>query len=367
MSGLFSSRWFRIYIVPGAVVQSVMVGGGYGTGRETVEYFTNFGFLGGAMGLGVAFLLIALVISLTFEFSRMNHVYDYRNFFKLLLGRGWVAYEVIMIIFFVLVLAVLASAAGNILRDHLHIPYFLGLAGMLVLVGVLTFFGRELIAKVLTFWSLFLYVVFITYFVVVFTQSGDVILRVIGEGEIVSGWAKSGFKYGAYNIAAIPVLLYVVRGFETRREALLSGVIAAVIALVPGLIFHVTFQAYYPEILQESIPIYWSMIKLGTDVLLIIYSVMLFGTFIETGAGMLQGINDRLDAYLTERHGTTLSRSTHAIIAVSAVTVSSLLSLVGITTLIAQGYGTIAWGFFAIYAVPIVMIGLPKILKNRTG
>lgn len=53
MSGLFSSRWFRIYIVPGAVIQSVMVGGGYGTGRETVEYFTNFGFLGGAMGIGV--------------------------------------------------------------------------------------------------------------------------------------------------------------------------------------------------------------------------------------------------------------------------------------------------------------------------
>ena len=74
MRNPFSSRWFRVYIVPGAVVQSVMVGGGYGTGRETVEYFTNFGFLGGAMGMGVAFLLIALVISLTFEFSRMNHV-----------------------------------------------------------------------------------------------------------------------------------------------------------------------------------------------------------------------------------------------------------------------------------------------------
>jgi uncharacterized membrane protein YkvI len=192
----------------------------------------------------------------------MNRVYDYRNFFKLLLGRGWFAYEVIMIAFFVLVLAVLASAAGNILRDHLHIPYFLGLAGMLVLVGVLTFFGRELIAKVLTFWSL---------------------------------------------------------------------------------------------------------VKLGTGILLIVYSVMLFGTFIETGAGMLQGINDRLDAYLTERHGTTLSRSAHAVIAVSAVAVSSLLSLVGITKLIAQGYGTIAWGFFAVYAVPIVVIGLPKILKNRTG
>ncbi|NOX68244.1 MAG: hypothetical protein GXP15_03585 [Gammaproteobacteria bacterium] len=367
MSSLFSARWFRIYVVPGAVVQSVMVAGGYGTGRETVEYFTNFGFLGGTMGIGVAFLLIAVVLSLTFELSRIYRVYDYRNFFKLLLGRGWVAYEVIMILFFVLVLAVLASAAGNILQVHLHMPYFLGLSAMLILIGVLTFYGRELIAKVLTFWSLFLYVVFISYFVIVFSQSGDVILRVIGEGEIVSGWATSGFKYGAYNIASIPLLLYVVRGFESRREALVSGVVGAVIAVVPGLIFHVAFQAEYPDILQEEIPIYWSMVRLGTGTLLIVYSVMLFGTFIETGAGMLQGINDRLDAYLTERNGTTLSRSTHAVIAVAAVGISSLLSLVGITKLIAQGYGTIAWGFFAVYVIPVVVIGLPKILKSRSG
>jgi len=366
MSSVFSARWFRVYIVPGAVVQSVMVGGGYGTGRETVEYFTNFGSLGGILGIGVAFLFMALVFSLTFEFSRMNRVYDYRNFFKLLLGRGWVAYEITMIIFFVLVLAVLASAAGNILQDHLHIPYFAGLAAMLLLIGILTFYGRELIAKVLTFWSLFLYAVFITFFVIVFSQSGDDILRQVSEGEILSGWATSGFKYAAYNIATVPLLLYVIRSIETRREALVSGVVAAVIALAPGLIFHIAFQAYYPAVLQESIPIYWMMLKLGTGVLLMVYSIMLFGTFIETGAGMLQGINDRLDAYLTESRGTSLSRPMHAAIAVSAVTLSSLLSLVGITTLIASGYGTIAWAFFAIYAIPIVVIGLPRILKNGT-
>ena len=366
MSSVFSARWFRVYVVPGAVVQSVMVGGGYGTGRETVEYFTNFGLLGGTLGIGVAFLFMALVFSLTFEFSRVNRVYDYRNFFKLLLGRGWVAYEVTMILFFMLVLAVLASAAGNILQDHLHIPYFAGLAVMLLFIGVLTFYGRELIAKVLTFWSLFLYAIFITFFVIVFSRSGDDILRQVAEGEIVSGWATSGFKYAAYNIASVPLLLYVVRSFETRREALVSGVLAAVIALVPGLIFHVAFQAYYPDILLEAIPIYWMMVKLGTGVLLVVYSVMLFGTFIETGAGMLQGINDRLDAYLTETRGTSLSRPMHAAIAVTAVTVSSLLSLVGITTLIASGYGTIAWAFFAIYAIPIVFIGLPRILKSNT-
>ena len=33
-------RLLKIYLLPGAVLQSVMIGGGYGTGRELVEFFT---------------------------------------------------------------------------------------------------------------------------------------------------------------------------------------------------------------------------------------------------------------------------------------------------------------------------------------
>jgi uncharacterized membrane protein YkvI len=109
------------------------------------------------------------------------------------------------------------------------------------------------------------------------------------------------------------------------------------------------------------------MVTLGTSVLLIVYSIMLFGTFIETGAGMLQGINERLDAYLIEIRGVGLSRATHATIAVSAVVLSALLSLIGITALIADGYGTMAWAFMAIYVLPMLFIGLPKILRSRNG
>ncbi len=126
MFGFFNSRFFRVYIVPGAVFQSVMVGGGYGTGREIVEYFTSYGALGGLLGLGIAFASLALVLALTFEFSRLFRVYDYRNFFKRLLGRGWVTFEVLIILQFLLVLAVLASAAGNILSDNFGMPYGCG-------------------------------------------------------------------------------------------------------------------------------------------------------------------------------------------------------------------------------------------------
>ncbi len=364
MGRFFDSRFLRVYIVPGAVYQSVMVGGGYGTGREIVEYFTGYGVLGGLLGLGVSFVTVALTLALTFELSRLFRAYDYRNFFKGLLGPGWVVYELLIILQFLLVLAVLASAAGNISRDSLDIPYMVGLAVMLAVIAVLTFYGREVVEKALTFWSAFLYVVFIAFFIMIFRNEGDAIRAQVAVAEVAPGWAVSGFKYALYNLAAVPLLLYVARDFETRRESMTSGVIGALIALLPATVFHFAFFSAYPAILERAIPVYWLLGTYGSTLFLVVYSVMLFGTFIETGAGLLQGINERIDAFLVEKRGIPLGGGAHAAIAVAAVVVSAVLSLWGITNLIAKGYGTMAWVFFVIYIIPLVTIGVARILRS---
>jgi uncharacterized membrane protein YkvI len=367
MRDILERRFFRVYIIPGAVFQSVMVGGGYGTGREIVEYFTSYGAIGGLLGIGVAYLVLALVLAATFEFSRFFSAYDYRSFFKQLLGKGWVAFEVLIILLFLLILAVLGSAAGNILRDEFGVPYVVGMLILLALVGVLTFYGRRFIAKALTYWSFFLYAVFLAFFVSVFSDDGVNLSYAFEYAEIQSGWGWSGFKYALYNLAVAPLLLYVVRGLGTRGEALRSGAVAGAIAMAPALVFQLAFVTAWPGVLDQAIPVYWMMAQLGLTAMVVIFSVMLFGTFIETGAGMLQGINDRIDSYLTESRGTSLSPITRATIAVSAILVSAGLSLWGITSLIAKGYGTMAWGFLVVYVIPLMTIGIYRIRKRESG
>jgi uncharacterized membrane protein YkvI len=106
------------------------------------------------------------------------------------------------------------------------------------------------------------------------------------------------------------------------------------------------------------------MQELGLSFLVLAYSLMLFGTFIETGAGLLQGINERVDVFLQEAGRKALPRLGHAGIAVVAVVVSALLSLAGITTLIAKGYGTMAWAFFAVYIIPLVTLGAYRVFRK---
>jgi len=47
------SPFFLKYLLPGIVFQSVVIAGGYSTGREIVEFFLNFGPGGGSSGLTI--------------------------------------------------------------------------------------------------------------------------------------------------------------------------------------------------------------------------------------------------------------------------------------------------------------------------
>ena len=76
------------YLIPAITFQSLVIAGGYGTGRELVEFFMSLGPLRGLLGLGVTALIWMLVASLSFDFVRRTKSYNYKDFFRNLLGKG---------------------------------------------------------------------------------------------------------------------------------------------------------------------------------------------------------------------------------------------------------------------------------------
>src|SRR5579862_9526656 len=89
-----SSR-FQRWILPGLAFKAVVIGGGYATGRELAEFFLPSGPLGGLIAIAVATLVWSLVCALTFRYSYVYQLLDYRAFFGKLLGRGWIVFETI--------------------------------------------------------------------------------------------------------------------------------------------------------------------------------------------------------------------------------------------------------------------------------
>jgi uncharacterized membrane protein YkvI len=346
------------------MLQSVIIAGGYGTGREVLQYFTSTGLYVGILGIFVATVSMAVVFVLSLEIARVFKVYDYRNFFKVLLGRVWFVYEILGVMLFMLVFAVIGAAAGEVLQREFGLHPMAGVAVMLLTVTLLVFYGRELITRMLTYWSLFLYLVFGVYVIAVFMLLGDDVSRGFAARDDSGEWLLRGGQYTFYNMTAIPIILYGAMAIKTRHQAVIAGVVGALIALVPGLILHVSFAAQYPAILEAPLPIYAIFTALDIGILKFAYLLMLLGTFVETGAGNLQGFVERLDGWWKETRGRPMSRSAHATIALVAMTLAGGLSHFGIVALIEDGYGTLAWGFMVVYAVPLLTIGVYRLSKR---
>ncbi|MCZ6853684.1 MAG: hypothetical protein O7G86_07175 [Gammaproteobacteria bacterium] len=359
------AKFVRIYLVPGAVFQSILVGGGYGTGREVVEYFTRFGPTGGLLAAGLACAIFALVLVLTFEVSRRFSAYDYRAFFKILLGRFWFLYEIAGALLMLLVFAVLIAAAGSVMNVQFGVSPWVGMALVFLLVGTLEFFGREAVMRVLAFWSIVLYVVFGAFLFLSFQVIPDQIAHAFQSGGIAEGWAESGFKYAMYNATGAPIILFVAREFENSRQTMGAGVVAAIIGIAPALMFHLAFSGAEPKILSEEIPVFWMMNYYGMGVLAVAFTIMLFGTLIETGAGVLQGVNERIDSFLSEKGKPGLSKMGHSGVAMGFMAIAMMVASVGIVNLIAKGYGTLAWSFCFLYFIPLLTVGVWRLVQAR--
>jgi len=353
------NRFIRVYLLPGAVMQSVMIGGAYATGREIAEFFTRFGMGGGILGLGVTAVCIAVIFALSLDVARRFQVFDYRRFARVLLGRGWFLYEIVAVTLILLVVAVIAAASGRILADEFGLPTLVGGVMMLAGVVLLVFFGRSWVTTILAFWSVLLYVVFLCYLVAVFVLFEPT--AAARELTVGDGWLLSGLKYVFYNVSAIPVVLYSAMAIETRREAISAGVIGSLIAVLPALMLHLSFAVGYPEIISSELPVYGLLAMLDLGLLKFFYLLVIFGTFIETGAGSIQGIVERIDAALFERRGAGLTRRHHALIAAGILLLAITLSLLGVIDLVAKGYGTIAWGFLFFYILPLLTVGVYRL------
>ena len=352
------SRAFHVYVVPAAVFISVVMGGGYGTGREVIEFFTRYGLLGGVFGIAVAACVFSLVLVCTYEFARVFKVYDYRSFFMQLIGRFWFLFEILYLMIFLLVVGVVSAAVGSMLEQQFAVPAWLGMVGVLILVVALVYFGRDAVEKVLTLWSLGMYLVFIAYFLQIIDHGDVSIVAAISQGEAASGWLTGGVLYAMYNVSAAPVLLFATRAIASRREAIAAGLITGFAVMVPATLFHLSYAVGYPEVVQKDVPNYWMISEYGSPLLLGAFMIALLGTLVETGAGLVQGLLERIEAVLAPGEDESLSHPARLSIAVVALGFGGLMGTLGIVSLIAKGYSALSVGFALVYIIPICTLGL---------
>jgi uncharacterized membrane protein YkvI len=355
--------WKRIFL-PGIILQSVLIGGGYATGREIVEYGARFGASGWVCGLAI-FTGFSLITILSMEACRWWKVYDYKSLLKKLIGPAWIAYEVVYLLLAILIIAVMASAAGEILHETLSFNNWVGVSLIIVVVGFLNYKGDEVIARLETWGTVALFATYILFAVIVFinkkgnifqtfeTWNTDLLPQPPGIGILL--W--TGILYVGYNLAVYPASFFTYREINSRKESVIAGLIAGLLMTVPWFLTYFAMMAYYPdaEILNASVP--WiRMLQSFHPALIGIFGVVVGWTLIETATGMIHAFITRIETESTQR-GKTLSKLNKALISTGALLASLLLARVGIIDLVAKGYTLMAYAMIAVYGVPILLFG----------
>lgn len=356
---------FQRYVLPGLIFQSVVIAGGYGTGAELAQYFFPYGPLGGLLAMClVTFLFWAVVCAVTFEFARVFRTYDYRSLMKGLLGKAWWLFEICYIVLLLIVLAVVCAAAGAQLNALLNVSKWVGILILGVGVAFLVLKGTTAIEKFLSYWSYVLYAVYILFLVITFVKFGRNIddNMFIKEGSGV--WALGGAKYAFYNLACIPIALFATRDAENTKEAVGSGLIAAAIGIIPAILLFLAMSAFYPGVASAEVPVNVVFDNLNMPWLRAIFTIVLFGTLIETGSGFIKAVTDRLEGTFTDDHK-AVPKWLRPIVTVICIVLGICISTFGLTGLVAKGYGTITWGFFVFYVIPVLTVGVYKLAKAK--
>jgi uncharacterized membrane protein YkvI len=134
--------------------------------------------------------------------------------------------------------------------------------------------------------------------------------------------------------------------------------------MIPAGCFLVAMAGYYPEILRETVPSLFLLNVIGSKVLLVAFQIMLIGTLIETGAGLIHAFNERVAVALEEKKK-VMPTKLRPVLAIALLVVDSLVSQVGLEGLIARGYGTITYGFWLTFVIPVLTWGAYRVFRRR--
>jgi len=275
-----------------------VVGAGFATGQEILQFFTRFGHWGAA-GIGAVTLLFVWLGAKMMLISSRIGARSYEDLNKVLFGDRvgvWVSH--FMLVVLVGVNAVMLAGAGSIFNEHFGFSYQAGLLLTMIACFLLL---RGGMSAILTVNSIVVPVMLLfTVFLIVDTLRTPGSDRWLLEVTDLSPWAawSSPFLYAAFNLCMAQAVLVPLGSEIADRRTIVAGAwvggIGIGFMLLAG---HIALSTYMPGIAQFDIPMGGIARELGIYVqwiYLFLIFAEIFTTLISDIYGLTLQLEDRL-------------------------------------------------------------------------
>lgn len=361
---------FGRLVLPGIVIQSTLIGGGYATGREVVEYGAKFGAIGWVTGLTIL-VGFAVMAFLMFEIARLFRAYDYRRLVKQILGPFWFLYDIIYFLLAILMISIVVAATGSILESTLGFNFWIGVVAITLVAGFLNFYGRHLIERFKTVGTTALFLGYLVFATMVISNTWGNAKEIFASGDTSFAgdfpwWSLiwTGLIYVGYNLAVYPAALFTVKRQKSLKDTVFGGLIAGVLMTVPWFLTYFAMMGFYPneDVLGAEVPWLEMMSTFGVWVT-IVFGIVVGWTLIETATGLIHAFLERVNYNLEEIGKKPLSKEMNGLIAIIALILSAILSSVGISGLVSTGYTILGYAMLIVYGIPMLLVGSYKVYR----
>ena len=328
----------------------LLVGAGFATGQEVVQYFTSFG-IPGMWGILVAGLVMTLAgtvfLQLGSYFHASEHNQVFRNITHPIISR---ILDVAVILTLFAVGFVMLAGAGSNMEQQFGWPAWVGSLLMLVLVMVTGMFDVDKVSQVIGLLTptIIIAVLFVgTYTLLHMPESVDAAISASEAIESpISNWLVSALNYnGLALILAVSMSLVIGGDNISPREAGVGGIVGgAVYAVLMGIAgFSLLMNA--ENVGDSDIPML-TLVDNVHPVLGVIMAVIIYLMIFNTAIGMFYALGKRLSSG---------NESKYRIIFIAGCLAGFAVSFAGFKALMQYVYPVL--GYMGIVLVVILVVG----------
>lgn len=343
--------------IAGAFV-GVIVGAGFASGQEILQFFASFGSIGlwGCLVAGVFFVVLSMAFA---GMGQKLKAESHKEVINAMFGKHvGLVFDVLITFFLFAVTVVMLAGAGSLLHQWLGVPELWGS----ILTTVLTVLIICLdVSSVIAFIGavtpfLMLMTVVIAGYVLSTPHAGVEALdaAAVAQPKGAGHWLIAALLYVSYNIVAgMPFLVIMGGQASSRRVALWGGVVGGVLLTVLMLFIAASMYLRMDSIGGLPMP----MLSIATQMspwLGHVMSLVIFGMILNTAVGMLYAFMARIVPAGTKqfRVGSAVSGA-----------LAMLGSLVGFITLVGMVYPI--YGYIGFVLMALGLLGWLRMNRNR--
>ncbi|MFT9498071.1 YkvI family membrane protein [Anaerosolibacter sp.] len=283
-----------------SIYMGTVIGAGFASGQEIMEFFTKYGLQGfyGVIIAAILFSLIGSIILLKVHKLRIT------SFEKLLqttmgarLGQG------IKSILFLLLLSgycIMLAGSGALFQEQFDLPKILGVLSMTIVCFITFVFSISGLALLNTMVVPLLLVGIFAIGSIVTLQNGLTMSNGAGMvfSDMTGNWLTSSLLYVSYNsIGAIAVMSALLPLVKNKRTAVGGGILGGIgLGLMASFLLFPTL-VFYTDLQGVEIPMMAIATRLGGNTKLgygVLLWLAMLTTAVSNGFVFIEGIKDKL-------------------------------------------------------------------------